>query len=173
MPRGASSGDDVVVHELLPLEDPERGKRAQIPTFQLLDLRRPDVGNQRQMVVAPPVLIAVGTPPADVAVGCRVWIGCRLFALGDATLHLPAQQTVVGRIIRAPERVGREGNTRRDNMDPFRREALQFVQHRGIGAQLQNRRAARFSRELRVDRFIRPMPQRSLAPLSARYSSYP
>ena len=127
------------------------GDRGQALLLEFAHLGVADGGDERRMVVGPPLLVAMAPVDAGIAVRHRVRIRARRRRHGHRSLHPGARKPVVrGELRRAvgflPER--------RDDVNAIRRHALHRLQQFGVGAQLQDRAGLRLERQLGVGGFV-------------------
>jgi hypothetical protein len=150
--------------------------------LQLVDLDRADPGNETEVIVIPPTLVAGLPPPADIAMLFRIWIVCGRRLLQQrcfkSFLYAPEVRRVAGKAVVK----GLEVRPGRDDVHVFRGAFLCMGQQIRIDAELQDCTGFGLARQLGIDRLIRPIAKPALpldppqnigspAPLPVRQSS--
>ena len=130
------------VAELLERRDPGRG--------ELLDLRPGDAGDERQVVVLVPPLLAEREEVAQPAVLDRVRVG--LLAVLDSVEEAAAEAPVEGEVVVGQEALELAGAG--DDVHVLGHAALDTSDLLGVEAELEDVRGPRVARELRVERLV-------------------
>ena len=138
--RNARAGREVA--EPLERRDPGGG--------EALDLRPGDAGDERQVVVLLPPLLAESEEVAEAAVLDRVRVGGR--AVLDGGEEAAAEAPVEGEVVVGPEALELAGAG--DDVHPLRPAALDASDLLGVEAELEDVRGPRVARELRVERLV-------------------
>src|SRR4051794_31263576 len=121
--------------------------------MELPRLRAPDIRDQRGMIVAAALIVAVLPVVADVAMSDRLRIGGRSRNFRDGGPQARANEPEVrGEVRRAVSLLLQ----RRDDMEAKRQRALHGGEHLAVGAELENCAGPGFASELRIRRLVGP-----------------
>src|SRR3990170_1940574 len=143
----------------------ERAHRRHAVDGEPLRVRPRHAGHDREVVVAPTAVHAGREPGADAAVihGIRISAGRQGVAprgcpvAEDDGFETALYHPVVGGVVVEPHRVGRA--VAGDDVDAFRRDALELRQPVRVDADLEQGAALDGARELRVGDLVAPGPQ--------------
>ena len=118
-----------------------------------------DAGDEGEVIVLPPSIVAALPPAAHLAVLDRfgvVRLADHRDTARDGVDELPFHEPVVRRIVGDAIRVNRRRDIRRDDVEVFGGQALKVCEDLRVDGQLQDGPAARVARELRVVDLVRP-----------------
>src|SRR5262249_43646843 len=97
-----------------------------------------NVRHEAEMIVCPPLTIALAHPPADLAMLDRVRIGGDVRRAADEARETASNERVISKEIVDAKRVTGEWVPRGDDVHPLGPHALKRVEHFRIRAQLQD-----------------------------------
>ncbi len=134
-----------------------RGERCDALCDELLALGRADSGNEREVIIPSPLLVAALPPAADVAMLDRFRIAARqqrIRATRQCLEQPPSNTPNIGRVISDSILVNRKRSAWSDHKESIGHETLDFAKQISVERQLQDRAAARLAGEFGVVRLV-------------------